>query len=274
MWKQYTRRTIKKLLSVIFAICILLDLTGCSNKGHNYRYNSLASKKNINEFCDILTSSSVPAEDVNTILNFILIYSKESYAVKNLQGDWKNAKTKEHLYDYNEAITAYPDSKFNDLSCREAAYIIYNSFMSISNNFEAEINKNDSPLFSNLSMLNLERESLFYDCYEVLFCPFESKENVSDAVIDYWEEHGIKFESDDIHLVTLFGKKDEQIINIYCDVLLEYENSTYFFEKTDPVMPYQISVFESTKDMKTYLINRPGEDDYKDKTVFLGFKPL
>ena len=264
----------KRFLTLFLVLTCVVALVGCSNKAQNYKYNNLTNEQSLNEFCEVMTSHSVPSEDIDALLNFVRVYGEESYAEKNLQGDWKTAKTNEHLYDYDEAITSYSDSPFDDLSCREAAFIIYNSFIKVPDNFEVDINKDDSPLFSDLAILDLQKSQMYYDCYEVLFCPFESEESVTDAVVKYWKSHNIEFKGEDVHLVTLFGKKDGKTINIHCGVLFENEDGTYFFEKTDPLMPYQISVFESFEDIKYYLINRPGEDDYKDKTVFIDYKVI
>lgn len=264
----------KKLIIAFIMIFSLLVMIGCSDNGQDYNYNNLTNESCMNEFHEILSTHAVPAEDMETLINFVHTYNKGSYAEKNLQGDWRKAKNKQHLYDYDEAITSYSAAPFDDLNCREAAFILYHSFINVSDDFPGEINKSRSPLFSDLAILGLQREQLFYDLYEVLFCPFESDMPVSEAVVNYWKSQNIAFEGKDIHLVTLFGKTEGETINIHCGILLESENGLYFFEKFDPLMPYQISAFESTEAMKTYIINRPGEDDYEDKTVFVDDKAL
>lgn len=243
------------LLSAIF-------LSACSYKGKNYSYNNLTSEQCINEFYEVLSSHAVPSEDIDSLINFVRAYSKESYAEKNLQGNWKTATITEHLYDYAEAIDSYEKSPFEDLSCREAAFLMFNSFLNTPDFSMRDIKmKEASPISS------LKKDQSYYACYEVLFGTFDSEQSVADAVKSYWESQNIEFEGNDIHLVSLWGKKNGKITNLHCGVLLENENNTYFFEKIDPIMPYQISIFDSTEDMKTYLLNRT--EEFENMTVFI-----
>lgn len=264
----------KKLIALLLMLTSLLAMAGCSSKGRDYSYNNLTSEQCMNELNEVLALHDVPYEDIDALISFVCAYNKESYAEKSLQGGWKIAKTTEHLYDYNEAITAYTEAPFEDLSCREAAFIIYNSFIKVPDDFTVDIKQEESPLFSDLAILSQQRELSYYDKYESLFCSIESEESVSNAVVSYWKQQNIEFEGNGIQLVTLWGKKDGKIINIHCGVLLEDEKCTYFFEKTDPVMPYQISIFDSSEDIKSYLINRPGENEYDDKTVLVDDKTI
>lgn len=230
-----------KTLLLVFLLSAIF-LCACSNKGQNYSYNNLTSEQSINEFCEILSSHAVPSEDIDSLINFIRAYSKERYAGK-LQGNWKDAKITEYLYDYTEAIDSYDKSPFEDMNCREAAFLIFHSFLS-------------TPDFS---VRDIDMEEVFDT--------IESEQSVADAVKHYWKSQNIEFEGGDIHLVSLWAKKNGEITNLHCGVLLENESNTYFFEKVDPIMPYQLSSFDSTGDMKAYLLNRTKE--YENMTVFV-----
>lgn len=230
------------LLSVFLLLAIFLS--ACSLNGRKYSYNNLTSEQSITEFCEVLSSHAVPSEDIDRLIGYIRAYSKESYAEKELQGSWKKATITESLYDYTEAINCYQSSPFEDINCRKAAFLMYHSFLKTP----------DFPVGDS-------------EMEEALFATFDSGQSVDDAVKGYWKSQNIEFAGSDIHLVSLWGKKNGEITNLHCGVLLENEGNTYFFEKVDPIMPYQISIFGSTEDMKAYLLNRTKE--YEDITVFL-----
>ena len=255
----------KNLLLVFLFLSIFLS--ACSYKSQNYSYNNLTSEQRINEFYELLSSHAVPSEDIESLINFIRVYSKGSYAEKNLQGDWKNAAITERLYDYVKAINFYGNSPFEDLNCRGAAFLIFNSFLNTPDFSMKDIAPEEaSPISS------LKKGQSYYACYEVLFATFDSEQSVADAIKSYWKNQNIEFEGSDIHLVSLWGKKNDEITNLHCGVLLENESNTYFFEKVDPMMPYQISIFDSTEDMKAYLLNRT--EEFEDMTVFVDDEPI
>lgn len=226
------------------------------------------------ELKTFLSVNGISMEDVDTLLGFVCTYAESSYARNCLQADWMKSTTKTHLYNYDEAITSYLEAPFEDLSCREAAFIVCSSAIDGSLS-ESVIQKGKSALFPDLAIIGLKKEQTWYDCYDALFCPFESSVPVSNAVVDHWKEQGITFAGKNVHLVAFFGRaEDGTVTNIHCGVLLEGENHTYLFEKIDPLMPCQLSLFESVEDIKTYYVNRPGEDGYKEKTVFVDYKMI
>lgn len=250
----------KNLLSIFLLLAIFLS--ACSYKNQSYSYNNLTSEQSMNEFYEILSSHAVPSEDMDSLIHFVRAYSKESYAEKKLQGDWKNATITKSLYDYTEAINFYGTSPFEDLNCRQASFLIFHSFLNMPDFSAKEIETEEAA-----PIPSLKKDQSYYACYEVLFGSFDSEQSVADAVKSYWKSQNIEFEGNDIHLVSLWGKKNTEITNLHCGVLLENESNTYFFEKVDPIMPYQISIFDSTEDMKTYLLNRT--EEFEDMAVFV-----
>jgi len=259
---------------ILCVLTLVMMLTACSIKEHKYNYNNLMNEQDVNELHDLFALNSVPAEDINILFDFIRVYNNAGYAQEYLQGSWKSANAQENIYDYPTAIDTYMENPFDDLSCREAAFIAYNSFLKMADDYESEILKENSSLFDGLAILNLVKDTAFYTHYEALFSSFTSEAPISDAVADNWRTMGIEFNGDNIHLVSLWGQKDGKIINMHCGLFLQNGDKNYFFEKTDPFMPYQMSIFSSMEDMKVYLLNRENEDIYKDKTVFVDYNPL
>lgn len=242
-WKKKCKKILfMSLLPVIF-------LSACSFQGKKYSYNNLTNEQSITELYEALSSHAVPSEDTDSLIGFVRAYSRGRYAENNLQGSWKNATIKETLYDYTKAINSYGESPFEDLNCREAAFLVFHSFLKAPD--------------SSVKDVTME---------EIFFGTFDAGQSVADAVKGYWKSQNIEFAGSDIHLVSLWGKKDDEITNLHCGVLLENEGKPYLLEKVDPILPYQLSIFDAAEDIKAYLLNRT--DEYEDMTVFVDDEPI
>lgn len=246
----------KFFLSIL--LLLMIFAFACGAEGAGYSYTNLTSEEVVDELCGLLSSHSVPAADIDIISGFVRAYGKESYAEKSLKSGWSAALILDRLYDYNEAINFYQESPFEDLSCREAAFVIYNSFLDMPESSAGDVETTEK-------IPSLGKDLSYYARYEILFGTFNSEKPVADAVKGYWKSKEIEFNGGSVRLVTLWGKENGEVTNLHCGVLIEDEEKLWFFEKTDPIMPYQLSTFDSVQDMKAYLLNRT--EDYEDMTV-------
>ncbi len=111
--------------------------------------------------------------------------------------------------------------------------------------------------------MNTEADSLKY---EVLFGTITSDEAISDAVQARLKSVDASF-SDSVQLVSLRGNNGNQIMHLHCGLLFQHSELIYFFEKTDPMLPFQLSLFPSTDMLKEYLLNRT--DSFDNLVVFI-----
>lgn len=250
-------RTKRRTLLLLGMLSLLLLLPGCQKQ--TYSYNNLIGQRSTNEFKDIALNHNIPEGDVSVIAAYLQIYSGGQYA-SHLSNQWQVASTKESLYDYTSAITDYKSNQFEDINCRQAAYLLYHSL------FSAEGDEELSRNIEELSAIGLETEA-DYIKYEVLFGSITSSGTLADAILARWKSVDAHF-SDDVQLVSLWGTDGGQIMmHLHSGLLFSHEKILYFFEKTDPLLPYQASKFTSIDMLKSHLLNRTASID--DMTVFI-----
>lgn len=214
---------------VIITISILLLLTSCGRT--SYRYNNLTSGEDMEEFIDIMVSAEVPDRDIEAVLAYIEPYSNSEYSKNAIINGWqKTTKAYQELYDYTDAINAYTSKEFEDINCRQTAFIIYHSF------FCASEPENLSLQSESLELPEFLSEELYN--YEILFSPIPMGETVADTILNFWRDNGV----------------------------------VVFFEKTDPIMPFQLSRFASVDELKAHLLSRDGIDE--TTTIFLDDTPI
>lgn len=119
------KRNIFKIIMTAVSISLLLASCGKTS----YRYNNLTSDEDMQEFFEIMVSAKVPNRDVEAILEYIEIYRNGEYSKKLPNNGWQQTtKNYQDLYDYTDAINDYTMQGFEDVNCRQAAFIIYHSF--------------------------------------------------------------------------------------------------------------------------------------------------
>lgn len=84
---------------------------------------------------------------------------------------------------------------------------------------------------------------------------------VESTVLNAWQGGGAAFGEGSVHLVSLWGVEDGVVFNYHAGLMFEEEEGVIFFEKTDPILPFQLSRFASIDEMKSYLSGREGVSD-------------
>lgn len=243
---------------IIITISILLLLTSCGRT--SYQYNNLTSGEDIKEFIDIMVSAEVPDKDIEAVLEYIETYSDSEYSENAIINGWQQTtKDYQELYDYTDAINAYTSKEFEDINCRQAAFIIYHSF------FCASEPENQNLQRESLELPEFLNEELYN--YEILFSRIPMGETVADTVLNFWRDNGAVFEKASVHLVSIWGNSDGEVLNYHAGIMIEEEAGIVFFEKTDPIMPFQLSRFASLDELKAHLLSRDGIDG--TPTIFL-----
>ena len=65
---------------------------------------------------------------------------------------------------------------------------------------------------------------------------------------------------------------DGTVFNHHAGLMFEEEEGVIFFEKTDPILPFQLSRFASIDEMKSYLLGREGVS--RQNAVFIDDRPF
>lgn len=244
--KRYIFRAV---IAAMISIFLMLSFASCGRAG--YQYNNLISEEDMTEFSEIMVSAGIPDRDAEAVLEYVRIYSDGEFSKKALVNGWQQTKKSyQKIYDYADAINKYTGQEFEDINCRQAAFLLYHSF------FQAQEPES----------LNMQRESQelseflgeeIYK-YDILFGRIPMEETVESTVLNAWRDGGAVFGDASVHLVSLWGVEDGEVFNYHAGVMLEEEEGIIFFEKTDPILPFQLSRFASVDEMKAYLLGREG----------------
>lgn len=233
-------------------IFLLLSLASCGRAG--YQYNNLISEEDRKEFSEIMVSAGIPDRDAGAVLEYVSIYSDGGFSKNSLVSGWQQtAKSYQKIYDYTNAINRYTEQEFADINCRQTAFMLYHSFFQSQESESLNENQESRKLPE-----YLEEEAYKYD---ILFGRIQMEGTVESTVLNAWRENGAVFGAGSAHLVSLWGVEDGMVFNYHAGVMFEEEDGVLFFEKTDPILPFQLSRFTSIDEMKAYLLGREGISD-------------
>lgn len=252
-----------RLRLFIVILLLFIFMSSCSDQ-KKYSYINVTDERGISELKELLSNAEVPSDDIDTLIGYVTKYSNGTYASSISQDDWKMVSITKPQYDYTSAINAFTSNPFNDLNCRQAVFLIYHSFYTTSS-AEDNAEKDEYKEISHI----LDNEG---SKYSSLFPDLPLKSSVKDSVLNYWKDKNAIFSGGDVHLVSMWGEMEGNIEILHCGILIHENNDIIFFEKTDPMLPYQLSKFNSANDLKKYLLNRT--DKFNDMTVFVDNEAL
>ena len=256
------RYIFRAAITAVTGIFLLLSFVSCGKAG--YQYNNLISEEDMSEFWEIMVSADIPDLDAKAVLEYVNIYSNGDFSKKTLVSGWQQTtKSYQKIYDYTNAINQYTKRKFEDINCRQAAFMLYHSFFQAQES-EKRMEQKESRELPEY----LEEESYKY---EILFGRIEMDGTVENTVLNAWRSNGAVFGEGSVHLVSLWGVEDGLVINYHAGLMVEEEGGVIFFEKTDPILPFQLSRFPSIDEMKAYLLGREGVSD--QNAVFIDDRP-
>lgn len=253
--KGYIFRAVTAAATGIF---LLLSLVSCG--GTRYQYNNLITQEDMTEFSEVMVSAGIPDRDAETVLDYIRIYSGGEFSKKSLENGWQQTtKSYQKIYDYTNAINKYTNQEFEDINCRQAAFMLYHSF------FQAQKSENLPEQKETQGLPEYLKEEAFQ--YDILFGSIQMESTVENTVLNAWRSNGAVFGAASVHLVSLWGVEDGDVFNYHAGLMFEEEEEVLFFEKTDPMLPFQLSRFTSIDEMKAYLLGRTGISD--EHVVFI-----
>ena len=244
--KRYLYRAVIAGMAGIF---LLLSFTSCGRAG--YQYNNLIAEEDMTEFAELMASAGIPDQDAEAVLEYVSIYSSGAFSKKALVKGWqKTTKSYQKIYDYTNAINQYTQQEFEDINCRQAAFMLYHSF------FQAQETESSGERQEARKLPEyLKEEACKYD---ILFGQLQMEDTVEGTVLNAWQGNGAVFGGGPVHLISLWGVKDGTVFNYHAGIMFEEDEGVLFFEKTDPILPFQLSRFASVDEMKAYLLGREG----------------
>lgn len=262
------KRTITTLatraaMAAMTGILLLLSFVSCGRA--DYQYNNLISEEDRTEFSEIMASAGIPDLDARAILEYVNVYSNGDYSKEALVSGWQQTtRSYQKIYDYTKAINKFTRREFEDINCRQAAFMLYHSF------FQAQEPENPVEQKESRELPEYLKEEAYK--YEILFGRIQMDGTVESTVLNAWRGGGAAFGEGSAHLVSLWGVEDGTVFNHHAGLMFEEEEGVIFFEKTDPILPFQLSRFASIDEMKSYLLGREGVS--RQNAVFIDDRPF
>lgn len=218
-------------------------LISCQSR-REYSYHNLLTTQEIEELQVTLNKLGICKTNNSKVLEYILNYANGNYATKYLEKGWKKGIIGRENYDYTKAINE-SKSIGKDLNCRQFVFTVLGEDMSLHLGEEPFIKKEEfqkiSENFSDKTKAQL---------YSVLFSSIENSQNSSD-IIERWEKYHIEF-SEQLQMISIWQIEEQKIINLHAALQFWEGDKVYLLEKTDPLLPYQLSCFDTEEDMLDY----------------------
>lgn len=244
------------------------------------QYTNMADKASMADIAMRLEKAGVPAEKVAKITALIESYNKlDSTNVKEGYQSLNNG-----YVSYNMHSSPQWDFAYEDLYCRSFAFLLAEDYVSCETPLQsgkwilAGYQDGDRAVIEQNPNLILDEEAtaLYYTLFNPVEIPVDADEKQrSQVVIRYWEERGIEFGDARISLVTVWNDYSVDdtpcVFSGHAGVLIQEDPGLLLLEKTNPLYPYQATLFTDTSQVKDYLISARVEENkmYGEETGIL-----
>ena len=194
--------------------------------------------------------------------------------------------TEEPVVEYDDYYQIWMDSRdYADVNCRLTAFCLLRESIETAVRPEggaALAVDMDAMALNPLCTFTPEEQKKFFAIYNpVPVAPTTNADDVRGAFLAGWQTRGIAFSQDALRLVSvvLHDELDNVAFVGHAGVLLEPEKGElYFVEKLAGAMPYQVSKFSSTDELRDYLTGMYGtlytQDVSAPPFILLNDQPL
>lgn len=265
----------KKLIPILLLVIMLI--TGCSNSSgsdnkninvKNLTYSNLIDEDTQNEVKNILIENNITKEQADYFIELVKDYndkssledmktSKSNFTTINTpQVPYEEGKLAE-IWDYNEVM-------YVDFNCRLTSFILYKNLIRADENY----NYDDYNLMFDLDTIQNNPMSKFSDDevtkFKALYAsiPVENTEDVSklyETIVSEWKERKISFEENkNVSMINVYlhSPEDSIVFVGHAGISIKTKDGILFVEKYAPSLPYQVSKFKDSNELKAYLMNR------------------
>lgn len=256
----------KIYICILFLFTVLIS--GCNHKVQ-FEYSNLIDHESKEYLVNIFQTADLPLKNTTKFIDFVNEYNQTSYA-KRLKSGFIFAYIGKPLYDYTNAIDCWTrehKESDTDINCRIAAFTLINSNIEMENENIEHIN----PSSSLLSELENKRVDWTYrekTKFLKIFNPIQinSDSNIVNSIKAKWRKEGITFSNQSqaklICLCVQFSK-DEDMKIAHTGIMFDRDDFLIFVEKTDPMMPFQMTKFKNRSELLIYLQGRLEEKPFR-----------
>lgn len=250
------KKQIKQILFLILVVIVLCTI-GCTFKDKPlYTYSNLIDEKSQDNLTTILRKVNIQSSHIEEFLEELKLYNKTPYP-QSLTTGYHKSSLNELIYDYTKAIDTYTRKDKVYINCRTASFILFRQNIHCDTE---KLSMQNSSIANELdvSLVSMSDEERLK--YAAIFTNYSVVDNDSNTWLKFvLRKRGISFEENlDVKLVTVHAQfKDNNSMQIaHVGILIHQDDKIVFIEKINPIMPFQLSVFENIENLSEYLINR------------------
>ncbi len=245
-------------------------------------YSNLLEQSSQDELKESLLKAGITKSKVDHVIDWIINFNE--LEKDNLTSGYQTMDDGYVSYNHHTAIgKAWKENNgdYEDLYCRIVAFYLMEDFISVENilpddemyltrpfTYEDDgevltVYSGDKNVIDHSPMLKWSSRS--QSAYYTLFNPIGIEEDFdvgqrAAAIIASWNKRKITFTKGQVSLVTIWNELSseanttKQIFAGHAGVLIDDKDSLLFFEKTNPLFPYQVTKFQTKEQLKDYLI--------------------
>lgn len=285
----------RRLFSLILALCALLTLAGCSGShagaegpyhDGELTYSNLVGREVQQEVRTALLDAGIAAGDVDQFFVWVDDFNQAMKDCPSYQLQDAFTTVTVPVVDYGEygdmSRTWYKENQrdYGDVLCRIAAFQLVKDAVTPA----AAIDRRDWACYTEdqwlcsdweairtAPLVDLSEEEV--ETYFTLFQPIVVEEVLTEAdmaaaISDAWLSRGVAIAERPVSLVTVWRQWEDQVAVAHAAVLVRNGDDLLLVEKTNPQSPYQAAKFSTLEQVRQYMCASIRQEDlrYGDET--------
>lgn len=224
-------------------------------------YSNLAKSESLDYIVNVLEKKGISAEQVDTFKNQVEFTNGYLKELPDLQGDFISQRGTVVGYDENVTFNMFISVKLpEDLNCRVAAWNLIKQNIETTP-MEGEIEyaeQNILDFYPYTGFTDGDKEQFWSLFKGIEAGRFNTEKGYANIIQNEWKNRGVHFYSDDVSLISCFAYASDNkwIEAVHAGVMINVEDGILFIEKYNPKAPFQVSKFNSEKQLKYYLEQR------------------
>lgn len=227
-------------------------------------YTNLSSDETKNELKNALLDKGLNEGDVDSFMSNLDSYNESADTSELASSFTKYSDDVAYNNSMDKFTEKNPD--FLGINCRITTFSLMKNSMDVNKELEdkSSVLDFDKKAISDKSLLSEDEMKKFITYYAPINVKDE-KANYEDLITKEFSERGIKFNNDNIKVVSVYlNSKDEIDGNIlfvgHTGLMYENQGKYYFLEKLSFQEPYQLLKFNSKKEIYDYLMKKYNQD--------------
>lgn len=227
-------------------------------------YTNLSSDEAKGELKNALLDKGLNEGDVDSFMSNLDSYNESADTSELASSFTKYSDDVAYNNSMDKFTEKNPD--FLGINCRITTFSLMKNSMDVNKELEdkSSVLDFDKKAISDKSLLSEDDMKKFITYYAPINVKDE-KANYEDLITKEFSERGIKFNNDNIKVVSVYlNSKDEIDGNIlfigHTGLMYEDQGKFYFLEKLSFQEPYQLLKFNSKKEIYDYLMKKYNQD--------------